>query len=367
MAFPSSVEFAALLQDAAAVVDQAGLRDVLRRVADTARLATGARYGALGVLGLHGTLSDFIHAGMSDDDADRIGHLPVGRGVLGTIIKDPKPIVLDDISSHPDFSGFPEHHPPMGTFLGVPVRAGDEVFGNLYLTDKEESFTDEDMATAKAMAAIAGAAVAATRLHQRLAMVAVIEDRERIARDLHDAVIQDLFATGLSLQALTMGATEEPVATRIRDAVDRIDESIEALRNFIFDLRRVADAMPTSAETLERTVRRLCTGTEELHLDLRDLEGLKARTLDTISGLVREAVSNACRHSRCTTIKVSTSRNPSGMEVVIEDDGNGFEGDQRRRGMGLDNMHTRIEAERGELTVESTPGVGTVVRASIPG
>ncbi len=366
MTFPSSGEFATLIQDAAAVVDQAGLKAVLRRVADTARRATGAEYGALGVLGLHGVLSDFIHVGMSEGMADRIGPLPVGKGVLGTIIRNPEPIMVDDISAHEDFSGFPPHHPPMGSFLGVPVRAGSEIYGNLYLTEKRGGFTDEDMATAKALAAIAGGAVSSTRLHQRLATVAVIEDRERIARDLHDAVIQDLFATGLSLQALTMGQTEEVVTLRIRDAVDRIDESIEALRNFIFNLRSLKVETPTTAETLERSIRRLCARKEELDLDLQDLAGLPAPTLDRVTGLVREAVSNACRHSSCTKIRVSTSRIGSDLVVVVSDNGDGFEGDQRRRGMGLDNMHNRIESGKGSLTIDSIPGEGTVVRASIP-
>jgi len=349
------------------VVDKEDLRAILRRVADTARRATGAKYGALGVLGLHGTLNDFIHAGMSDEQADRIGRLPVGKGVLGTIIKNPEPIMVEDISAHPDFSGFPAHHPPMRSFLGVPVRAGNEVFGNLYLTEKVGGFSGEDMATAKALSAIAGGAVSSTRLHQRLALVAVIEDRERIARDLHDAVIQDLFATGLSLQALTMGQRDDAVTMRIRDAVDRIDESIEALRSFIFNLRRMADETPTTAETLERAIRRLCARGEELELDLRDLGGLRAHTLDTITGLVREAVSNACRHSGCTKISVTTQRSGSHLEVVVADNGDGFEGDQRRRGMGLDNMHKRIESGEGSITIDSSQGGGTIVRASIPG
>ncbi len=366
MTFPSSGDFASLIQDAAAAVDQEDLRGILRRVADTARRATGAKYGALGVLGLHGSLSDFVHAGMSDEQADRIGRLPVGKGVLGTIIRHPEPIMVEDVSAHPDYSGFPEHHPTMRSFLGVPVRAGDEIFGNLYLTEKKGGFVSEDMETANALAAIAGGAVSSTRMHQRLALVAVIEDRERIARDLHDAVIQDLFATGLSLQALTMARTDDAVTVRIRDAVERIDESIEALRNFIFNLRRMADETPTTAETLERAIRRLCGRVEELELDLRDLGGLPPHTFDAITGLVREAVSNACRHSGCTKVSVTTQRSGSALEVVVSDNGTGFEGDQRRRGMGLDNMHKRIESGNGSISIDSIQGRGTVVRALIP-
>lgn len=367
MPFPSSSVFANLTQDAAAVADPSALRPILRRVADAARQATGARYGALGVLGEHGTLSDFIHVGMSEELADRIGKLPIGKGVLGTLIRTPEPITVPDISAHGDFSGFPANHPPMKSFLGVPVRAGDQVFGNLYLTEKDEgSFSDEDMATAQAMAAIAGGAVSSSRLHQRLALVAVIEDRERIARDLHDAVIQDLFATGLSLQALTMGQAEGAVADRIRDSVDRIDESIDALRNFIFDLRRVKGDPPAPAQTMERTIRRLCIGGETLELDLKELDGLPSHTIDTITGVVREAVSNACRHGGCSLIAVSTWRTTGSLELTIRDDGVGFEHDPGSTGMGLTNMRTRVGSASGSLSIETAPGQGTLVRASIP-
>lgn len=367
MPFPSSSVFAKLIQDAAVVAEPSALRPILRRVTDSAREATGARYGALGVLGDHGTLSDFIHVGMTEEQADRIGKLPIGKGVLGTLIRTPEPITVSDISAHSDFSGFPPNHPPMRSFLGVPVRAGDKVFGNLYLTEKEgDDFSAEDMATAQAMAAIAGGAVSSSRLHQRLALVAVIEDRERIARDLHDAVIQDLFATGLSLQGLTMGLTDGAVADRIRDSVDRIDESIDALRNFIFNLRREKGDPPTAAQTMERTIRRLCIGGEALQLDLRDLEDLPIHTLDTATGVVREAVSNACRHGECSLIAVSTWRTTGSLELTVHDDGVGFEHDPTSSGMGLSNMRTRVDSASGSLAIETAPGQGTLVRASIP-
>ncbi|MFQ5948746.1 MAG: GAF domain-containing protein, partial [Acidimicrobiia bacterium] len=135
--------FAQLIKAAAAVAGQAGLGDVLRTTVHTATELTGARYGALGVLGEHGTLVDFFHVGVSAETVDAIGRLPEGRGVLGTITRTGKTVRIDDISQHPDSVGFPDHHPHMAEFLGVPVRVGESIFGNLYLADKHGGFTEE--------------------------------------------------------------------------------------------------------------------------------------------------------------------------------------------------------------------------------
>lgn len=366
MPFPPSHAFTELIQRAAAVEHQGELRGVLRDVTDVARRTTGAAYGALGVLGAHGTLSDFIYTGMSSHQADQIGRLPIGKGVLGTLIRDPRPIVVDDIASHEDFSGFPPNHPAMHSFVGVPVRAGDQIFGNLYLTEKPGGFSEEDLATASAMAAIAGGAVSATRLRARLAQVAVLEDRERIARDLHDAVIQDLFATGLSLQGLIMGIREDTVRVRIDDAVERIDMAIDALRTFIFGLRREEPTAHTPAGTLEASIRRLCTGGEALDLRLDGLGSLPADILDTVNGFVREAVSNACRHGQPATISVNTGVVEDQVEVMVADDGLGFAEADVTPGMGITNMRSRVVAAGGRFVLESAPGAGTTVRASIP-
>ena len=154
------------------------------------------QYGALGVIGEHGTLVEFLHAGMEPRIVAKIGAPPKGHGVLGTITKAGKTIRLDDISEHPDSVGFPEHHPEMEAFLGVPVTVAGEVYGNLYLTGKEGGFTDAGRGRRRRSRRDRGVGAANGALQRRLRRVAVIEDRERIARDLHDAIIQDLFAVG---------------------------------------------------------------------------------------------------------------------------------------------------------------------------
>jgi GAF domain-containing protein len=199
---PGLDRIASLISGAAAVVGEADLGDLLRRLVAEARSATGARYAALGVLGEHGVISEFIYEGVDEATARIIGHLPTGRGVLGTVIRENTTIVLERISDHPDSYGFPPGHPHMSTFLGVPVAVEDSAFGNLYLTDKKGGFDDNDVVLIQALSRIAGAAVHTSRLQGRLRSLAVVEERNRIARDLHDSVIQDLFAVGLGLQSL---------------------------------------------------------------------------------------------------------------------------------------------------------------------
>ena len=166
---------------------------------------TGARYGAIGVLNDERTaLAEFITVGLDPEQEERIGPRPKGLGVLGLLIADPHPLRLADIGAHPESFGFPLNHPPMTSFLGVPIKVRDEVDGNLYLTDKVgwTEFTAQDEALVGALALGAGIAIENTRLHQRVQKVAVYDDRDRLARDLHDNVIQRLFAAGLSLQAM---------------------------------------------------------------------------------------------------------------------------------------------------------------------
>src|SRR5687768_2746109 len=193
-----------LLDAVLAIGADLDLAGMLRRIIDSAVDLVDAQYGALGVLDESRTrLSQFITAGIDDDARRAIGNLPEGHGILGLLIVDAKPLRLPDLTEHPDSYGFPPNHPPMRSFLGVPIRVRDEVFGNLYLTDKStaEVFTDVDEELVIGLAAAAGVAIENARLLTRVNDLALSEDRERIARDLHDTVIQRLFATGMLLQS----------------------------------------------------------------------------------------------------------------------------------------------------------------------
>jgi len=210
----------------------------LRHIVEAALPLVGARYGALGVLDESGHgLAEFISVGIDPDQVERIGHLPEGHGILGLLIVDPRPLRLADLRTHPDSYGFPPGHPRMTSFLGVPIHVRDQVFGNLYLTDKQGApgFSEDDEALAVALAGAAAVAIDNARLHLRVRDLALVEDRERIAADLHDTVIQRLFATGLGLEASAQLAPPE-VADRIAQAVVDLDDTIREIRSAIFAL-----------------------------------------------------------------------------------------------------------------------------------
>src|SRR5436309_7997752 len=228
-----------LLDAVLSIGSELDLAEALQRIIEVATDLVDAQYGALGVLDETGTrLSQFITVGIDDDARAAIGDLPEGHGILGLLIVDPQPIRMPDLREHPDSYGFPPNHPPMRSFLGVPVRVRDQVFGNLYLTDKTtgEVFTDVDEELVVALAAAAGVAIENARLHARVQEMALLEDRERIARDLHDTVIQRLFATGLRLQGAARLTERPEVAERITQAVDDLDLTVKHIRTAIFGL-----------------------------------------------------------------------------------------------------------------------------------
>ncbi|MBO0693449.1 MAG: GAF domain-containing protein, partial [Acidimicrobiaceae bacterium] len=229
----------ALLDAVLVIESDLDLTSLLRRIVTVATDVAGARYGALGVLDEDRVgLSEFVYAGIDPATAERIGHLPEGRGVLGLLILEPHPIRIRDLAMHPYSAGVPAGHPPMRSFLGVPIRVGGEVYGNLYLTEKQgaEEFSDVDEELVSVLARAAGLAIDKARLHTQLSELTLAEDRERIARDLHDTVIQRVFAVGLSLQALVRRSKDPEFVARLQTAVADLDETIRQVRTTIFAL-----------------------------------------------------------------------------------------------------------------------------------
>lgn len=229
------------------------LPDVLRRIVEAAVGLVDARYGALGVLDEdRHSLSEFVNVGLSPEQTEAIGPLPQGHGILGLLILEPKPIRLADLSQHADSYGFPPNHPPMGSFLGVPIKIRDRVFGNLYLTEKISAaeFSEEDEALAIALAQAAALAIDNARLHERMRLLILDEDRERIAADLHDTVIQRIFATGLMLEGLLRHLPAE-YAERLERAVTDLDETIRQIRTTIFALSAPRHRTSLRSEILE--------------------------------------------------------------------------------------------------------------------
>ena len=359
-----------LIEAAAGVAGQVDLSAILRETVDTAMELTGARYGALGVLGDHGTLLDFVHAGMPHDSIKTIGHLPRGAGVLGTLTREGKTLRLDDISEHADSVGFPEHHPQMKSFLGTPVRVGERVFGNLYLAEKKGGFTEQDAVLVELFAVTAGAAVATLRLQERLRRAALYEDRERIAHDLHDSIIQDLFAVGLGMQSL-MGSLDggaESTRERLDDFVDRLDASIARLRRYIFDLRPPVWARPQLSTELRALVAELSEpyGIEVGVIVECPPDVPEPAVADHLVAFVKEAVSNALRHAAASSVGVRVASDGDRVVVHVSDNGIGFDVDADLPGLGLGNMARRAAIAGGSCTIDSILGRGTIVRAEFP-
>jgi len=353
------------------------LATVLQRIVEAAVELVDAQYGALGVLDESKTsLAQFITVGVDDQTHKRIGDLPHGRGILGLLIVDPRPIRLPDLRDHPDSYGFPPNHPPMHSFLGVPVIVRGEVFGNLYLTDKksDEVFNDIDEELCVALAAAAGIAIENARLHARVRDLVVFEDRERIARDLHDTVIQRLFATGLALEATARLAerTAPELAPRVGQSVHDLDETIRHIRTVIFGLER--SRLP-SAGLRDAVLQLTLEASGSLGFEPRvtfdgPIDSSVAPTVaDELLATLREALSNVARHAHATVVRVSIGVADDNVELTVTDDGTGFDPSARAAGRGLRNMQSRAVRVGGNVEIESNAEKGTRVcwRAPVSG
>jgi signal transduction histidine kinase len=505
-----------LLRANAAVVAELSLPTVLRRIVTSACELLQARYGALGVIGPDGMLEQFVHVGMDDDVVRRVGHLPEGKGLLGALIQDPRPIRLTRISDDPRSVGFPQGHPPMESFLGVPIRVRGVVFGNLYLTEREGGgqFTEEDEQLAAALAGTAGVAIENARLyeeserrrrwlasstevtrallsadgsepleliarraaedadavvamlllplgkdrlavdvatgplaeqligkvvpsedslageairtgqpvvaphprrllldldspplppigpviaapldagdaiigalcvartagsaqftsadvdmmagfanHAALAMalargradeqlLRTVEDHDRIAGDLHDHVIQQLFAVGMTLHSVAAGVGDERQAARLTSQVQTLDTTIARIRASIYALHepreaatplrgRLVDIAAAAADALGFEPGLRLTGA---------LDALPATLADDIAAVTREALSNCARHAQATAVDVAVTVSAHQVTIDVADDGCGIGSPERSS--GLSNMRRRAEAHDGAL------------------
>jgi signal transduction histidine kinase len=361
-----------LLDAVMAVGSDLSLPVVLRRIAESARELVGARYCALGVLDPTRThLSDFITVGIGEDERAAIGELPKGHGILGLLILEPKPLRLPDLSEHADSYGFPPHHPQMTTFLGVPLFVRGEVFGNLYLTEKEngEVFTDVDEELAMTLASAAAVAIENARLHERAQEVTLLEDRERIARDLHDTVIQRLFATGLTLQNVQRLAQRVEVKERLQQAVDDLDITVRQIRSVIFEL----DTRRIPGRSLRREVLELASesvralGFEPaVRFDGPVDSAVPDPVAEHLLAMLREALSNVGRHSGATSATIEL-RVDGELSAEVTDDGRGGVTGATATGHGVRNMAQRADSLGGSFTIGPGPaGRGTTVRWSVP-
>jgi signal transduction histidine kinase len=354
------------------ITNDVDLTHLLRTMISEACSLVGARYGALGVLNESRTgLEQFLTVGLDEEAERAIGARPTGRGVLGHLITDPVHLRLARISEHPDSYGFPPNHPPMTSFLGVPVRVRDEVFGNLYLTDKigAERFSDEDEALAEALALATGIAIQNHRLHERVRSLSVLEDRGRIARDLHDRVIQRIYAVGMSLAGAARLDDLPQVHDRVEHAVDALDSTITEIRTAIFELGDTSlpgglrDAVVQLADELTPML-----GSRPEVRFVGPLDNtVPTRVADHILAVVREALTNAAKHAGASRCSVEISVDDDLVLVEIIDNGRGLEIDPAGAvGHGLMNLRNRAEKLSGTFEILSIETGGTRLSWSAP-
>jgi len=360
-----------LLDAVLAVSSELDLLTVLRRVTAAAADLAGARYGALGVLDeRRETLAEFVAVGIDDDLRELIGGYPRGHGILGTLIHDPRPLRLPDLSTHPDSFGFPPNHPPMTSFLGVPIMIHGEAFGNLYLCDKVsgESFTDLDEDLVVTLAGAAAIAIDNARLHARVAEVALLEERDRIARDLHDTVIQRLFAVGLSLQGAVRMSNDSTLIARIEHAVDGLDATVRELRSAIFELHTshlVGQSTRQAVSDVCAEASRALGFEPSVVVDGPIDTAVVDAAAEHLTAVLREALSNVAKHAAAHSAKVWIRVGGGTVYLRVQDDGVGIDSPDRG-GRGLDNIRQRAQRLGGSTVVSQVPTGGTRLEWTVP-
>ena len=348
-----------------------GLNSVLTGLAERAKAVTAADYAAISTFDEDDGMERFIFTGIDDRLAQRLGNPPVGRGLLGDLVRSNVPVRIDDLAHHPSFTGWPEGHPDMAIFLGVPIRSGGRTIGSLYMTRErgKAPFSADDEMAGVILALQAAVSLAGALAQDRVGRIVLLEERVRIAHDLHDGMIQTLYALGLELDASARMAEVPEVRTTLENGVSRVNELISDLRQYIMALEA---EMPISTPDLSRdipfAVRQMVPAGIDTVVNLAapSLHDISSRDAEDILYLAREALSNAVRHGRPTKVAVDLRQNPDSTALTIQDNGAGFDQTNARQGFGMVTMKTRAERLGAELTILGIPGMGTTVRLLVP-
>jgi signal transduction histidine kinase len=360
---------------ARAIAGVLDLESALQLIVERVRSLVGARYAALGIVGPDDRIQRFITSGVSHDQRVAIGPLPRGRGLLGLIIRKELSYRIPNIGAHPDSSGFPANHPPMTSFLGVPVTSRGQSVGNFYLTDKQgaSEFTSGDQRLVELFALHAGIAIDNARLHQQAADFAIVQERDRIGRDLHDGIIQSLYAVSLSLEDVPEIMVSSPgeAEGRVDAAIDSLQASIRELRNFIYGLRpETFDGADVAAgiAALGEQFRYNTLIDIDVDVDPAATKDVSPEHGAELLHLVRESLSNTARHAKARHLYVTLRGEQKGSTLVIADDGVGFDASRPVAAghQGLSNMNARAAAIGATLRVESAAGEGTRIIVVLP-
>jgi signal transduction histidine kinase len=355
-----------------AVASVLSVDEVLQVIVDQVRPLVGARYAALGIVDGRGVIERFITSGLSDEARALIGPLPRGHGFLGLIIRENGSFRIPDINKDPRRHGFPPHHPPMTSFLGVPVSVKGRSVGNLYLTNKQDAaeFTANDQLLVETFARHAAIAIENARLHDQIHRLAIFDERERIGKDLHDGIIQSIYAVGLSLEDVPELIADDPdeVVQRVERAIDTLHLTIRDIRNFILGLRPELLGGTTLLGGLVALVedfRHNSIVDVELAVDDMVLEPPEGATSHLL-GIVNEALSNVARHSGATRAWIDVTGDDRALTVVVRDNGRGFDpaAGAALGHQGLRNMRSRA-ADIGAIMDISSTQEGTQIRVAI--
>jgi signal transduction histidine kinase len=357
----------ALSEAVRAVTAEFTLERILKRLAEIAARMVGARYAALGVPDSMQGLSEFLVYGMSEEEIALIDHPPEGHGLLGVLLNSEHPIRLPRLQDHPKSVGFPEHHPYMTRFLGVPIVSKGQVLGSLYLCDRLDGqpFTEDDERMISLLAAHAAIAIENARLSEQLRRLAVLEERDRISMELHDGIIQSIYAIGIKLELMRLSAPEHAEQlTAINADLNRV---IEDLRRYIRDLRVGVELSLTLREQmndLAKRFREVCSA--RLVMDVSNITNLNEDRLHALLQITREALSNIVRHAHATEVYVDLHETPTHVTLVISDNGRGFDPKTTPPGIGLRNIRQRVRQLEGTVEIESRLGRGSTITVMLP-
>jgi len=361
------------------IVGELSVEAVLQKLVHAARELGHARYAALGIPDGDGGFARFLTSGMSDALVERIGDLPRTHGLLGATLEETAPWRLPDIRKDPRFEGWPDAHPEMRAFMGVPIRCRGRVIGALYLTDtaRDRQFSEADQHVIEVLTAHAAVAIENARLFERSRELSVIEERNRLARELHDSVTQTLFSLDLTAAAAATLVDRDPAKAKAEIArlQELVATAIAEMRALVFELRPpeldgdgLVATLRKHAEILRR-VHRTEVLVEAACDDDSGATGLPAALERELFRIAQEALSNALRHAHARTVWVSIRLCPARVVLTVRDDGAGFDPDAlelRARHLGLTSMRERAGALGGSLAIESAEGAGTQVHLEVP-
>ena len=333
---------------------------VLQTVVDLATTLVDASYGALGVLNDEGELIDqFYTYGISKEERAMLGAPPRGHGVLGVIIKEGKSLRIDNIQKDPSSVGFPPNHPPMKSLIGVPVQSKGRIIGDLYLTDKKgsvTSFNENDQKILEMFANQAAIAIENAQLYRQISQLAVLKERERIGMDLHDGIIQSIYAIGLMMEDTQHRIKGEPEVAfnGITNAIHGLNDVIRDIRNYILDLRPERFQGRNLIMGLEELAHDLHANTlldVDLDLDNLEISDLTPEKTVEILHIVQEAFTNIRKHARAGQVRVYAVTEDEEICLQIDDDGVGISEDALQKGIGngLRNMRERALSINGVI------------------